>query len=116
MLEGHNASRMSGTFNFQTGLVPDALLLPDTLEKRYKAFSVFEMGGSIPTLILSMENSTSLIFSSRSDVQLVDPSQVPEFVRDYVLHNYFQIAILTVLVYDAGKCHVARRDLTLTIV
>ena len=55
-----------------------------------------------------MKNSSSLAFeslklSSRSDVQPVDPSVVPEFVRVTVTDQYFQVAILAVLVYDAGK-------------
>ena len=62
-----------------------------------------------------METSNSLLLSSRSDIQPLDPSQVPEFVRGDVVDQYFQVAILTVLVYDTGKRHVARRDLTLTV-
>ena len=53
-----------------------------------------------------------LVFSSRSDIEPIDPNEVSELVTQTVVEQYFQVATLTVLVYDAGKHLAARRDLT----
>lgn len=41
-------------------------------------------------------------FSIRSDAVTLDSSEVPLWVADTILGQYFQVAITTVLVYQAG--------------
>ena len=55
-------------------------------------------------LFVTMSDSTRLslrILSSRSEDQPVDPSLVPFFIREITVSQYFQVAIVAVLVYDA---------------
>lgn len=41
--------------------------------------------------------------SGRSEVVSVDPSVVPDALRDVTIEQYFQVAIATVLIYDASE-------------
>ena len=59
------------------------------------------------TTYFSMANSNSLsltmALSLRSAVEPVDPNVVPEFVKDIITEQCFQVAILTMLVHDARR-------------
>ena len=53
-----------------------------------------------------MSDSTRLsltAFSARSEIEPIDPSLVPFLVREITVAQHFQVAIITVLVYDAGE-------------
>ncbi|OCB87149.1 hypothetical protein A7U60_g5663 [Sanghuangporus baumii] len=52
-------------------------------------------------LSLTMSNSSLAMLSARSSIEAIDPSEVPLWVSEQTLNQYFQMAILALLVYDA---------------
>ncbi|KAL5524841.1 hypothetical protein ACEPAF_9987 [Sanghuangporus sanghuang] len=48
-----------------------------------------------------MSNSSLAMLSARSSIEAIDPSEVPLWVSEQTLNQYFQMAILALLVYDA---------------
>ena len=61
---------------------------------------------------LYMPNSSSSSFamalSARSGVEYIDPSGVPLWVNEKVTAQYFSVATLTVLVFDASRYFIAQ--------
>ena len=51
----------------------------------------------------SSSSSLAMALSARSDIEYVDPSEVPLFVKEIVIQQYFNVATLTVLVFDASR-------------
>ena len=45
----------------------------------------------------------SLSLSSRSDIEPVDPSEAAAIVEEVLIQEYFKVASLIILVYDAGQ-------------
>ena len=49
-----------------------------------------------------------MALSVGSGIEYIDPSEVPLFVKEIVIDQYFDVARLTVLVFDASKYFIAR--------
>ena len=56
----------------------------------------------------SSNSSLAMALSARSGIEYIDPSYVPLVVKTKVTEQYFQVATLTVLVFDASRYFIAR--------
>ena len=59
-----------------------------------------------------MTNSSGLalapILYPRSAIEPVDPDRIPEIVKGLMIEQYFQVAFVTVLVFDARRYFIAQ--------
>ena len=53
-------------------------------------------------------SSLAMSLSPRSGIEYFDPSEVPLVVKETVIDQYFQVATLTVLVFDASRFFIAQ--------
>ena len=42
-----------------------------------------------------------MVLSRRYEIEPIDPSEVPEYASDWILAQYFQVATLALIVFDA---------------